>query len=412
MPLDLARLTIARWSDPDPAHVPLLRQAGIEAVLLAQPHEAFARACAAAGIAVAPISEAANVVANGLWPGIRSAPNVRGNADDVASASREPWVDANGYLYVYERTVRPNRPPVLGYLPDDKAGLAKDRMVAFTTLELALVEARVHGGNYLLAVEDRYRAALLANDPKALDAWKRLGATAAWLRDNAALFGLPTLPTLTMLVEEGGPTEELANLGFRRNACPALAPATNPPRPAPERLLCLSAASIKPPAAAIRARIMAHAEAGATVVVDGPAEKAWWQDSRLKRVKDEGDRDVFTLGRGRVIGYRERIVDPSEFALDLIDFIGHRQRAARLWNAPTVILTATAGLKPGQALLHLVNYGSPIDRQVQVRIQGHFTSASLHRPDGTTVKLQTARRGTTTEVQVDEIGCAGTIVFG
>jgi hypothetical protein len=148
------------------------------------------------------------------------------------------------------------------------------------------------------------------------------------------------------------------------------------------------------------------------VVVDHPGEKAWWRDSRLKHVKDEGDRDVFAIGKGRLIAYRETIVDPSEFALDLIDFTGQRQRAVRLWNASTVIPLATEGRKAGEALLHLVNYGSRINREFQVRIQGHYAAAALHRPDGAAIQLKTARRGSTTEVFVPELACVATVVFG
>ena len=69
--------------------------------------------------------------------------------DETASASREPWVDANGYQAGYLRALYPDRPPVLAYLPD-KLG---DRVVPYDSLELALIEAWVAGGNYIMAME-------------------------------------------------------------------------------------------------------------------------------------------------------------------------------------------------------------------------------------------------------------------
>src|SRR4051812_9259824 len=54
----------------------------------------------------------------GLWPGIRRPPTVPGRGDETASASREPWVDANGYQVGYLRALHPDKPPVLAYLPD------------------------------------------------------------------------------------------------------------------------------------------------------------------------------------------------------------------------------------------------------------------------------------------------------
>ena len=51
MQFDLMRETAIRWSDPDPQHVPLLREGGITAVVAAR-NESFEKACLAAGIRV------------------------------------------------------------------------------------------------------------------------------------------------------------------------------------------------------------------------------------------------------------------------------------------------------------------------------------------------------------------------
>ena len=62
--------------------------------------------------------------------------------------------------------------------------------------------------------------------------------------------------------------------------------------------------------------------------------------------------------------------------------------------------------------MHLVNYGSPIDMEVQARVQGHFTKATLLRPDGgIRCRSQPAKRGTMTEVQVPELSRLGVVVF-
>src|SRR5437867_1445819 len=133
MPLDFSRDLILRWPDPDPAHVPLLKSAGVAAVLPSGGHAAFSQACDAAGIATLaasglqflPLSELGGAqpgkpfaATSGLWPGIRRPPSVEGRGDETASASREPWVDSNAYLIGYLRALYPDRPPVLGYLPD------------------------------------------------------------------------------------------------------------------------------------------------------------------------------------------------------------------------------------------------------------------------------------------------------
>ena len=360
---------------------------------------------------IAPISEAEiKAVAlgelEGLWPGIRRPPAVAGRGDETASASREPWVDANAYQAGYLRALYPNRPPVLAYLPD-KLG---DRSVPYDSLELALVESWAAGGNYILAVEPHYREALERKDPKAVAAWEQLGRTARWLRSNVALFRQPSIPIVIALVEPGVATAEIANLLYRRNVSPALTGVI--PAPDPQKRLALVAANLKPPTTELVQRILAHAEAGTTLIVATMPSQQWWKVAGLKQVREEKDRDYYALGKGQVVAYRRPIADPSEFALDVIDIITHKQRAVRLWNAPAVIALATASPRPGEQLMHLLNYGSPIDSDVQARVQGHFSKATLLRPDGEPIALKPAKRGTMTEVEVPELRRLGVVVFG
>lgn len=343
---------LLRWPNREPAHDALLALLKPDQILGPEP--------------------VPNAITTGLWPGIRT-PAKKGDAD-IASASREPWIDANGYLAAYHRAL--GQPAILDHQHDDP-----EKGVPFDSLELALIEARVNGGNFVLNVEPRYRAALLANDAKALEAWHSLARTAAWLRANEALFTRPTLPAITQIVEPGDETAELANLLYRRGASPALT--TQVPKPDPNRVQLLIAASLKKPPAGL----YEHAFAGATVVIDYAHPKGW------TTVKTDEDRTIFSHGKGRVVAYHTPIGDPSEFALDCIDILTHRRRAARLWNASAAIPVATAG-----GVLHIIQYGGPVENEIQARVQGIYKSATLLRPDAPPQSLKIYHRGTTTEV--------------
>jgi hypothetical protein len=100
----------------------------------------------------------------------------------------------------------------------------------------------------------------------------------------------------------------------------------------------------------------------------------------------------------------------------MIDLVSHRRRPVRIWNAPAVIAFVTGCPRgaplPGAALLHLVNYGSPMDSDFPARVQGHFSRATLVRPEAGPLPLKTARRGSTTEVFVPELLRLGVVVFG
>src|SRR5262249_53594661 len=144
----------------------------------------------------------------------------------------------------------------------------------------------------------------------------------------------------------------IANLLYRRGASPRLVSKLDG-----QKATLVAAASLKTvPDAVWRA-----AEDGAMVVIDDAAlAKPSW-----RRVKQEQDRDFYDLGRGRVVVYKKRVVDPSEFALDVIDLVGHRQRTARTWNARSSVAFATAGPASGEALLFVVNYGAAQNDEVQ-----------------------------------------------
>jgi hypothetical protein len=405
MRLDLSREVVIRPAGLDDALAPLVREAGFRVLQDGQ-------------VAIASLDQlpptppaAAVALSSGNWPSASRPPARDNRYDEVAGASRQPWVDANGYWIQYLNALYPHRPPVLAYLPDEKAGLKPDRMVPYDSLELALIEAWVFGGNYMLALEARFRQALLKHDPKATAAWSSLAATARWLRQHLPLYRQSVVPIVTALVEPGENTAEMANLMYRQNVSPRLAPAAAPPAPDPRATLALVAVSLASPAPAARARILAHAAAGAIVVVDAPGAAAWWRHPGLKLLRSEDDRDFYTLGRGQLVAYREPISDVSEFAFDVIDLITHKRRALRLWGAHASIGLLTLAPPPDRATLHVINYGSPTKFETQARVQGVFAGATLLRPDAPPSPLATARRGSTTEVQIPPFCRLASVVF-
>ena len=385
---------IARWRDGKPTDVASLKAIRVNTVWLETPQPEFAGLCKAAGIAAV---DGMDSLKAGLWPGIRSAGRRRGPDGEVSSASSEPWVDANGYLVACQRAM--GKSGLLAYSMGDAA----TRMVAFETLEIALAEAWMMGGNFALEVEDRYLRGLRAADAKAVAAWAKIGRTAAWLKQNVGLFGRPAMPVITALYDGRGASRELANLLFRRNASPMIVAA--PPAPSPH-IKALVAASITPPDEKTKAAILAHASAGAIVVVDAD----WWQTSAAKTTKEEVDRVFFSLGKGQVVAYRKRIAEPSEFALDVIDLVTHRQRPLRLWNAPAIIGVASEGVRAG-TILTLLNYGVSVPEDIQAHVLGTHTRALLHLPGAAPVSLRVAKRVAMSEVFIPKLERACAVEF-
>jgi hypothetical protein len=425
MAVDFGRDIVFRGDGADAKLLARFREAGAAAVVFSSPGADQLEACRKSGLEALPAGELQflswkeigsakpglpAVLAEGLWPGMARA-GVGSRDEVVASASRQPWVDANGFWIGCLRAVAPERPAVIAYLPDEKAGLAKDRVVPFESAELALAEAWTAGGNCILALEPRFRDALAAGDAQAAAAWSRLARTAAWLRQNAAWFRRPTMPAVTALIAPGTDSAELANLMYRQAVSPALASALDPPRPSPDRILVLLAASIGTPPLAIRNRILAHASAGATVVVDAPAQGAWWRVAGLTVTREQEDRVFHKLGRGVVLAYRQPVEDPSEFAFDVIDLVTHARRAVRIWGAPAAVPLLTQA-REGEARLVVVNYGSgspQFFREIMVHVHGFYSRALLERPEGAPVEIPVLRRGPVTELRLPALGRVATV---
>jgi hypothetical protein len=402
----------------------LFTEGGITAVWLEQRDERTERACAAAGIRVLgpgdvrllkseQLESAGDrsmvVVKDGTW----SSASTRPRREEIrAGATARPWVEANGFRIGYLHALYPGMRPVLGYQMDAEAGVKPGRAPALSKLELALIEAWAAGDNYVLSLTLEHQQALIAGNPEALGAWRALGRTSRWLRANVALFRQPTLPNITMLVESGEATAEIASLMYRQNTSPRLVRSDVLTAEGLRNCRVLVTTGIRPPSVGLRARMLAHAEAGATVVTDAYGEGAWWRGASCKLARAFEDREFYTLGRGRVVAYKEEIQDPGDFALDVLDLAG-RERAARLWDYGATIALATSAPSggPGKAVLSVVNYGHPARRDLVAQIHGQFNEATLLRPDANELKLRVARRGPNTEVVLPDLNLLAAIVF-
>jgi len=420
--MDLSTEVILRWDKPAPEHVALFAEGGVTALWLAQRDAPVERACAAAGIHVlAPddvrllkmeqlenVTDRSNVVIkDGVWAGATYASTREAIR---AGATARPWVEANGFRIGYLHALYPEMRPVLGYQMDEEAGVKPGKPPALSRLEAALVEAWMSGGNYVLSLLPEHQQSLIAGQAEARKVWRALGRTARWLRENIALLRQPTLPNITMLVESGETTSELASLMYRQNTSPLLVRSDALPAPAPECKVLVTA-GIRPPAAELRARMLAYAKAGATVVTDAYGDKAWWR-GECKLARPFEDREFYTLGRGRIVAYKEEIQDPGDFALDVLDLAG-RERATRMWDYGAVIALATVAPPggPGKILLKAINYTRPFRYGLIAQVYGRFAKATVFRPEDKPVTLPVAPRGPCTEIVLPALDLLAVVEF-
>ena len=390
MPLDPLNSLLVRWPEGEPRPDALFQVAGVDAVVGAVLPDGLPAA-----------------LERGLYPGIKTPGRRVDWVEEVGSASREPWIDSNAWLVSYQGAMEPGKPVLLGYQPNEKAGVTPERMMPFESLEIGLMEARAMGGNWIAAPDERFRRSLSSSDAAAVDAWKKFAVFAAWLKANKTLFGHPMFATITAMVDQGM-SQEYANLLFRRGASPRLVRAADVPAPSAD-CLAMVAAGIKKPEPEVADKLLAHAKAGAFLVVDARGESPWWRQGEMKPVKEQADRTFFSLGKGTVVAYTKAIANPSEFALDVIDLATYRNRAIRAWGAGTVVYAASR--RGSDSIATLMNYGRSKMYDVQLRIRGRYKSAILHTPEAGTKTLEARGREAMTEVFLPELGRMGVVVF-
>jgi len=345
------------------------------------------------------------VLTAGLWPGVRAPPNVPGRGIEVASASREPWLDTNPYLIGYLRGIFPERAAVLGYRPDAAGGVSGGRAVPHESVEVALVEAFLAGGNFVISLPGDYRQALLAGDKGALAAWESFGRTARFLQERRERIQQPNRSRIAAAAGSLAESGEILNLMYRRNMFPVVHPADDIPVIDPSRFRAFVYANLSAPSAAALRRIFGYVEAGGLLIASPQNRETpkWWMAEGAEKISSDTDRDHYTLGNGRIVAYHDPVLDPSEFALDAIDLVGVQTRDIRLWNAPTVVGSAVGADRSGARVL-LVNYDTPIDQGFPARIDGVFRRATVVELDGEQRSLKAVKRGEATEVWVDHMG--------
>jgi hypothetical protein len=423
MRADLSNRIVLRW-DSGSDCAALLASGGIETVWLTKADDRVASACRAAGaetlaadeVHLLPLDQASQgqsdqfvAVKAGVWPGAQASGRGSGGGFS-AGATQHAWVDSNTYLPALIQALYPAAPPVLGYLPDADAGISGGKVIPYNSLELALIDAWTGGGNYILAPDADCRDALLAGDHSALAAWSSLGRTARWLREHQTLFRQPPMGAITVLVEPGDTTSEIAALLFRHSGSPELVPTARVPAPDPAHRPVVVAAGIHPPSADLRKLLLAHASAGATVVTDLSGADAWWRTAGLKPSRAFEDREFYSLGSGTILAYKQAIDDPGDFALDVLDVAGAR-RAVRIWECPAGIATVSQAGPRSKPVLRVVNYASRWRDQMVAHVRGNHSSATLLRPGQPPVALKTYRRGPNTEVALTGLERLAVVVF-
>jgi len=314
-------------------------------------------------------------ISDGFWP----AYNYKGLADGSAGPTGEPWLDANGWLYLYARSRAGQQPVwVRSDPPEDP------RTVRQSHLQMQIAEAFAYGGRRPLWLTPAMAEGLAAGNEKALSDWKTLLRLAAWLKQHDEWRAWSAVAPLVVYSDFSGDNEYVAGetmlLAARTQVSfwpvhVGQAAATD--LQGRRAALYLDQA---PPPPKLLALLQTFASNGGLVLAGPGALKSF---PGLKRVMAHPHPrfEVYALGRGRVAIARAAFDDPWTLAVDAHLLMSRRYDPARLFNGG-LLHTHTAS-EPGgkRSIVHILNYGGePFFHAVVLQVTRPVVSARVHQP--------------------------------
>ena len=366
----------------------LLRETPFNAVAFKDsPPAALAAAARAAGLQVPALSwrpwkevdwtQSADVLAinDGFWP----AYSFKGLADGTAGPTAEPWLDANGWLYLYARSRGTGRAAwVRSDPPKDP------RTVRQAHLQLLLAEAFAFGGRRPLWLPPDFASGLAAGHSRALEDWKALAAMARWFEAHSAWSSWPAVAPLIILSDFGGDNEYVAGetmLLAARRQCPVwpvYAPGANATDFQTRRAaLYLDQAAPDPKLAGL---LQAFVRKGGLVLA-GPSSAKSFPGLKPVNQRPHPRFDIYSLGDGKVAISRVAFDDPWTLASDAHLFTSRRYDPARLFNAGLLHLHPASSPDGNSAVIHIINYGGESQgHEVALQVNRPVSSARFHSP--------------------------------
>ncbi len=290
-----------------------------------------------------------------------------------AGPSAEPWIESNIWLVRSFRFGEARRPVWIsqGPNPADPGDYAR-----------AVADASIAGGRWIVAPDDQLKAGLFRKKPDALAAWRSLAGYLKFAEDHDEWQNFQPYGNVAIVLDPAGDNSEFAheylNLVARRHVPYRVLPRS---AVAPESLASFRvvlAADMAHPSDAERAILRHFAEKGGTVIAG-----AGWGNP-----PPDADYSSETVGKGRIIVYKDDPPDPETVARDMLDLLEPEVIGLALFNVPSVLAYVSADVAGKRAVVQLLNYATaPFESKITVRIQGDFRKARLHTPESASVDL-------------------------
>lgn len=332
-------------------------------------------------------------IADGVPAGVRDL-----GAEAEASPSSEPWIDFNFWLVQSVRAAKGPRPVWLMHtLPPQAVPADYVRAVS---------DAAATGGRWVLALNDELRHGLRTTQAAAIESWRQIAASLAFVQDRATWYAYATRAVCGFVQDSTGGDVPASGTTLRlavRSRIPLrIIERSQLTSRALEGLRAVHAVDLGQLSDAERAILGQYAQAGGVLVVGSSWQKV--------DIPEHQDLLVRAAGTGRVALVRDE-ADPGEVAKSLVDLIGRDNLGVRLFRAASVLGHMSVDATGAEVLVHLLNYASYPAESVLVRVKGEFRKAQLHVPGSPPVDLRLEPDAGRVEVTVGRLPVYGVVRF-
>jgi len=378
----IAQWTPMRWPDAwtDPSSLDLLQGTAIDYLLIGKGEalEPVRTRAQQTGLHVTdPDTAPAGVaVVKGEWPGVKMARG-GGAAQARGGPTGVPWVDSNGWLIRLESALHPESSIWVDAQPAENARIAAGSYL------VAIADSASHGGRWILSLDGQLAAGLHAQNPQALDTWKKMTAAAGFFAARKNWPGYAPLGVVGVVSDFAGQNEffsrELLNLLDRAGQHYLILPKDAATDSSFASLRALIYIDADPPAPALRKQMLGFVETGGTLIT-GPK---WGEVPGTPARAEEHPRYSWhALGKGRIALAHEDPDDPYLWANDSVVLVSHRYDLVRFWNGGATGSYYTMAPDRKQAVVHLLFYANRGPDSASVRIAGRFRGMKAWTVDG------------------------------
>lgn len=328
------------------------------------------------GEAAAPPAEV--TILQGEWPGVKLSPS---GAKDVASAgpTGAPWVDSNGWKIRLTAAIQPDKTIWVYAAP-------KESQASRESYRMALADAGVSGGRWIISLDKHLVAAIGAGNPDALQTWDTISRAAGFMASHTSWSNYTPQAVVGVLSDFTGPNElngtETLNLLARANEQYQIIPKNKASVSSFQGLRAVLYADADPPTADLKKEVIAFVEEGGMLIA-GPNWGAL--PGRPAKYDDHPRYASRLLGKGKVQIAKADVDDPYVFANDAVILVSHRHDLVRFWNGGALESFLTVSPDRTRTLLQMIFFARELNGRVSaggpeaasVRVVGRYRRAKL-----------------------------------